>query len=330
MIDLSSHEMRVMYSFLREASELARRVQGGMTVERHTKGDLSPVTVADYAIQALAGQRLCGAFTGMTLVAEEDARALSAPEGAPVLERVVHFVSAFIEGATDAAVCEWIDRGAAEPGRVFWTLDPIDGTKGFLRGGQYAVALGLVEDGRPVLGGLACPALDAECAPKAGGGMVALARRGEGAWRCADLDGAPWRQLRVSECDDPRAARLMRSMEAAHTDTGQIDAIAREMGLAGEPVPMDSQAKFAVLAAGHGELLLRLLSPTRPDYKEKIWDHAGGAIVLEEAGGRVTDLYGKAQDFSHGRTLAANTGLLASNGALHDRALAAVRRVLAG
>ena len=89
-----------------------------------------------------------------------------------------------------------------------------------------------------------------------------------------------------------------------------------------------SQAKYAALAAGCAEIQLRLLSPTRLDYKEKIWDHAAGALVLEEAGGRVTDLYGAPLDFTRGRMLTANTGLLATNGAVHDAALAAVRQVL--
>ena len=80
---------------------------------------------------------------------------------------------------------------------------------------------------------------------------------------------------------------------------------------------MDSQAKYAVLAAGEGDVLLRLLSPSRPDSREKIWDQAAGSIVIEEAGGRITDLEGKPLDFSHGRTLAKNRGIIATNGHLH-------------
>jgi len=90
---------------------------------------------------------------------------------------------------------------------------------------------------------------------------------------------------------------------------------------------MDSQAKYAVLAAGAGELLFRLLSAAKPDYRERIWDQAAGSIVVEEAGGKVTDLDGKTLDFSRGRTLAANRGVVASNGLLHDAALAALAQV---
>jgi 3'(2'), 5'-bisphosphate nucleotidase len=90
---------------------------------------------------------------------------------------------------------------------------------------------------------------------------------------------------------------------------------------------MDSQAKYAVLAGGGGEIMLRLLSPGKEKYKERIWDQAAGAIILEEAGGKITDLYGKALDFGQGRSLINNTGVFASNGALHQAGLDAINAV---
>jgi 3'(2'), 5'-bisphosphate nucleotidase len=90
---------------------------------------------------------------------------------------------------------------------------------------------------------------------------------------------------------------------------------------------MDSQAKYAVLASGHGELYLRLLSPKRPDYREKIWDQAAGSLLVEEAGGTVTDLHGKSLDFAAGKTLANNRGILASNQHLHLQSVNALRAI---
>jgi 3'(2'), 5'-bisphosphate nucleotidase len=100
-----------------------------------------------------------------------------------------------------------------------------------------------------------------------------------------------------------------------------------KLGVQADPVPMDSQAKYAVLAAGGGDVILRLLSPSRPDYREKVWDQAAGSIVVEEAGGRVSDLDGKPLDFSHGRTLATNRGVLVTNGPLHDAFLAGLKEI---
>jgi 3'(2'), 5'-bisphosphate nucleotidase len=99
------------------------------------------------------------------------------------------------------------------------------------------------------------------------------------------------------------------------------------MGVEAEPVRLDSQAKYAILAAGAGDLLLRLISPKMPNYKEKIWDQAAGCLVAEEAGGKVTDLDGRSLDFTQGRTLANNRGILVSNTFLHGAALQAIEAI---
>jgi 3'(2'), 5'-bisphosphate nucleotidase len=70
-----------------------------------------------------------------------------------------------------------------------------------------------------------------------------------------------------------------------------------------------------------------LLSAKKPDYREKIWDQAAGSLIVEEAGGWVTDLDGKPLDFTAGRTLADNRGILATNGHLHPAALEALRAI---
>ncbi|MDX1429115.1 MAG: inositol monophosphatase family protein, partial [Rhodothermales bacterium] len=76
---------------------------------------------------------------------------------------------------------------------------------------------------------------------------------------------------------------------------------------------------------GDAEIYMRL--PTRADYVEKIWDHAAGMLVVEEAGGQVTDIDGKRLDFSHGDGLAENSGVIATNGKLHDAVIEALREV---
>ena len=216
-----------------------------------------------------------------------------------------------------------------KPTKEFWTLDPVAGTKGFLRGDQYAVALAYLRDGEVRVGVLGCPELAAGVVPDKGGeGSLLVARRGNGTFcRSLDDEQADWKALKVSEYSDVSRARLLRSVEKAHTDTGGIGQLVARLGITAKPVPMDSQAKYAVLAAGGGDVNLRLLSTSRPDYREKIWDQAAGSIVVEEAGGRVTDLSGKPLDFTHGRTLAENRGILATNGHLHSDLLDGLKRI---
>jgi 3'(2'), 5'-bisphosphate nucleotidase len=282
--------------------------------------------VADFASQALVGRLIGEAFPDDPLVGEEDSSALRGDIA--VLEHVTGFVRRFAHEATPDAVCAWIDRGSAAPGGRFWTLDPIDGTKGFLRGDQYAVALALVVDGAVQVGVLGCPRLSDACLPDYNGpGSLVAAGRGQGTWT-SPLEGERrFQRLYSSSQDDPSRARLLRSFEAGHTNVGQIDEFVRLLGVQAEPVRMDSQAKYAVLAAGQGELLVRLLSPSMPDYREKIWDQAAGALVIQEAGGAITDLDGVPLDFTTGRTLRRNRGVLASNGPLHPKALEALRQI---
>lgn len=319
---------------VREAAQLARRVQAEMVTDALTKGDKSPVTVGDFAAQALVAKRLSDALPGAKLIGEESAGELCLAEGRPnkaneTLSQVTRFVQTVIPEATPDSVCEWIDWGAGEPTAEFWTLDPIDGTKGFLRGDQYAVALALINKGKVEVGALGCPELAEGVSPSRGGpGSVLLAVRGEGtSVQPLDDDSDNWTPLHVSGASNPAETRVLRSVEKGHTNLGAIDHLAQAMGVTADPVGMDSQAKYAVLAAGGGEMLVRLLSPDRPDYREMIWDQAAGSIIVEEAGGRVTDLDGKPLDFSHGRTLAQNRGVLATNGHLHEAALAAVRDI---
>ncbi len=328
-MDVSKQESAFALSVIREASAICRRVQARMAVRGMAKNDLSPVTVADFCVQAYVGREIDERFPGAVLVAEERSEMLQRPDGAQMLELVTDFLRQSLNDATPEKTCEWIDHGAAEPGSRFWTLDPVDGTKGYLRGGQYAVALALIENGAVVLGALGCPNLGEYCTPESdGAGVLAVARRGEGAWRAPLNADAPFQPLRVSDCANPAQARTLRSYESGHTNTDQIEAVCARLGIAAEPVLMDSQAKYAVLAAGGGEMLFRMLSPKAPDYKEKIWDQAAGAIILEEAGGKITDLWGKPLDFSRGRTLSANTGVFASNGHLHRAGLDAIAAVL--
>lgn len=299
---------------------MAMAQQGAMAV---SKEDKSPVTVADFAAQAVVAFALAEAYGGDPLVGEEDAEALRAD--AALCTRVVeHVGKALGRAVAKDDVLRWLDRGGADGStRRHWVLDPVDGTKGFLRGGQYAIALALVEDGEVVVAALGCPAY----AHGAGEGLVLAASRGEGAFELATAASHDRRRLAVASARPFARVRLCESVESGHTDQQVSARIAAELGLAAEPVRMDSQAKYAAVARGDADLYLRL--PTRADYREKVWDHAAGVLVLHEAGGRATDVDGKELDFGLGRTLRDNRGVIASTGHAHDRVVEVVRSALA-
>lgn len=310
---------------LREAAALCSRVRADAPFL--TKSDSSPVTVADFAVQAVLARRWAAAVPGGVLVAEEDSRSLQGEAGRSMMTEVVRHVRSVFPGATAEDVQGWIDLGRGEPGTDFWTLDPMDGTKGFRRGGHYAVALARIRQGEVVMAGLACPTVGLPQIGLAAPGVLAVAAQGQGAW-ARGLEGGTWARLRVSTVDEAKTARVLRSVEGAHTDEDWLARILGDLGVVLPPRRMDSQAKYLVLAAGEAEWIFRLVPPGDRGHREQIWDQAAGALLVEEAGGRVTDLEGRPLDFGAGRRLDRNFGVLATNGRLHEAALATLQRVL--
>ena len=309
---------------VRSAVTLCSAAQGRLVAgETLTKGDDSPVTVADFAAQAVVVEALTARLGTIELVGEEDPADLESDEQSSLRDGVTALVAAQL--ARDVAagqVLEWIGVGGSD-GRSdrSWTLDPIDGTKGFLRGDQYAIALALIEDGEVVLGVLGCPNLPN---PDGSVGAVFLADDdGSVAYPGAATDPAA---VTVAEPSSLSEARFCESVESGHSSHDDAAEIAARLGIVAEPYRIDSQCKYAAVARGDASIYLRL--PTRPGYREKIWDHAAGKFVVERAGGVVTDVDGIPLDFRHGRRLEHNRGIVATDGRFHDQVIQTVRAVL--
>jgi len=311
---------------VRRAAVVCRSVQAALVAESTlSKKDKSPVTVADFASQAVVCAVLQEHLGAESVVGEEDSQELQSADNSALRSQVVAQVrSALGRDTTESAVMHWIDRGRGDArGGRYWTLDPIDGTKGFLRGEQYAIALALIEDGAVLFGVLGCPNLPHD----GGAGALFVAARGAGT-RVLDLWNAEdrGRAIHVGRPASARDARFCESVESGHSDQSESAEIAARLGITLEPYRIDSQCKYACVARADADIYLRL--PTRADYREKIWDHAAGMIAVECAGGRVTDIDGRPLDFTHGRTLDKNRGIIATCGSLHDEVLEAVAAVI--
>lgn len=337
-----SSQKQVAVDAVLNAAKLCQKVQADLVpTDAIQKTDRSPVTVADFGSQALICKALGDAFPEAVIVAEEDAASLKA--NSPLLARVATYVHHFDEAATADNVCAWIDRGTGEVGESFWTLDPIDGTKGFLRRAQYAIALALIVNGEVTLGVLACPnlphQLDSTVArgkpgprgaskPVEARGCLFVAVRGEGT---AMYSLGSWAQASQTYLGEARvsadAHRFAESFESSHGDSDAHAEIANQLGITAPPVQMDSQAKYGILARGEAAVYLRLPNPASPDYRECIWDHAAGLIVVEEAGGTVTDAHGAPLNFLTGRRMVNNRGIVATNGKRHQQVLDAIPRL---
>jgi 3'(2'), 5'-bisphosphate nucleotidase len=320
-------ERRVAVEAVIKACRLCSAVQAAHLADGVLdKEDKSPVTVADFGAQAVVSDHLAATFPHDPLVGEEDSALLRRLENATIKETVLKHVRMIAPHLKEKETFAAIDRGNAEGGSKgrFWTLDPIDGTKGFLRGDQYAVALALIEDGQVRLGVLGCPSLPI-VSLEGQGGSVFVAVRGQGAAIRA-IDQVQEKAIRVADIASPSEALFCESFESSHSSHDDMGEIVKLLGVKRPPLRMDSQAKYGILARGDGTVYLRL--PTKKSYVEKIWDHAAGCILVEEAGGKVTDLNGNPLDFSQGKTLVKNKGVIATNGKLHDVVMKAVKSVI--
>lgn len=341
-----SKELRIASLAVQRATLLTQKVFHDTAKGTVSKDDASPVTIGDFGAQALIISALKHAFPSDEVVGEEEAStlrsdsALSARIWSLVKEAKLSDEAAEAELGTiqdEDAMLKAIDAGNSAGGKKgrFWALDPIDGTKGFLRAGQYAVCLGLIEDGEVKVGVLGCPNLPVDnnaplSADTEGGqrGVLFAGVLGYGAYSAPLGAGglehnSPIKMRPVSDLAD---ATFCESVEAGHSSHGDQAEIAKKLGITKESVRMDSQAKYASIARGAGDVYLRL--PTRKDYVEKIWDHAAGDLIVREAGGEVTDVTGKRLDFSQGRTLKVNKGVVAAPKAVHGEVLAVVKSVL--
>ncbi|TEB17863.1 3',5'-bisphosphate nucleotidase [Coprinellus micaceus] len=339
-------EEKVVIAAVRRACALTSSVfEKLIKNETLVKGDKSPVTVGDFAAQALISTILHNTFPNDPIVGEEDASDLRIESGKLMRERIVELANDALTaplaagdnvawgigpGAhrTSDEILEAIDRGnhPGGPNGRMWTIDPIDGTKGFLRGEQYAVCVSLIVDATVQVGVIGCPNLLVDPSdPSKGTGAIFSAVRGAGA-RQFTLEGTDPVSLSIPKTE-VEGLKFLESVEAAHSSHSFNDRVTEVLGVQAAHVRMDSQAKYAALCRGEGGAYLRM--PTVVGYKEKIWDHAPGEVLVVEAGGIVTDSRGELLNFGVGRTLGENFGVIAAGRDVHPKVIAGVQQVQA-
>jgi HAL2 family 3'(2'),5'-bisphosphate nucleotidase len=316
-------ELNVALAAVNKASALCSQVQQNLvTSETIIKKDKSPVTVADLGSQAVICLELLKHFGNDPIVAEEDVDTLR--DNQTLSSRVHELVTTQLSGISHTQMVEAIALGKQNVDftKRYWTIDPIDGTKGFLRKEQYAIALALIDHGQVVLGVLGCPNYAFDPDQPSGPGSIFYSVKGQGA--CArSIDTCKKREITTDNISEGRQAKFCESVESAHASHEEHAQIATALNISTPPFRIDSQAKYAAVARGDASIYLRL--PRSSSYREKIWDHAAGAAIVEQAGGRVSDFSGKPLDFTCGETLEKNVGILATNGIIHEQVLDAIR-----
>ncbi|KAJ0246203.1 hypothetical protein HA466_0177630 [Hirschfeldia incana] len=355
-VEFLATEMDTAVRVVHLASSLCVKVQEKLRLPSSTNGqvkskdDDSPVTVADWGVQAIVSWVLAQVFGGqnLSIVAEEDTESLSKAESLGLLGAVSSAVNEALSEASSyglpkpdkaletADILEAIGRcnSLGGPKGRHWVLDPVDGTLGFVRGDQYAVALALIENGKVLLGVLGCPnypvkkeGLSNGCNQPGDKGCVMYAKRGSGqAWMQPLIPGGYPESatlLKVSSVDDPVLATVCEPVERANSNHLFTAGLTSSMGVRKKPMRVYSMVKYAAIACGDAEVFMKF---AQSSYKEKIWDHAAGVVIVEEAGGVVTDAGGRNLDFSKGVYLEGlDRGIIACSGqVLHEKLIGAV------
>ncbi|KAK6521101.1 hypothetical protein TWF506_001335 [Arthrobotrys conoides] len=335
-------ERRIAELAVQRAAILSKAVYNSKVKGTVEKSDNSPVTIADFGAQALVFASLHNNFPDDNIIGEEDSGDLRSNKelASLVFKAITEAVYSNTTGQSssesnssnelgvikdETEMLDLIDKGDCTDsgkGRV-WALDPIDGTKGFLRGGQYAIALGLLVDGVVQVGVLGCPNLGED------GGVLLSAVKGQGTVvrpLTSDFSTLPDpSRVTMNPITTPSEATFCEGVETGHSNHNLQAKIAAGLGITKPSVRYDSQAKYAALALGEAEIYLRL--PSSMKYEEKIWDHAAGSLVVEEAGGVAFDMYGDKLDFTTGRTFKRNKGVIVMPKAIQEDVVRVVREV---
>ncbi|KAK6852449.1 3'-5'-bisphosphate nucleotidase [Apiospora arundinis] len=345
-------ELRTAFAVIRQAAKLSQAVISAEDKGVIEKDDLSPVTVADFAIQALLTATIHGAFPNDRFVGEETSADLRA--NPVLLERVWALLrrldddvaqgSCKIPESPDQA-CEMIDwcgsgvPGGPESGRV-WVFDPIDGTKTFVQGQAYAINVALLEGGKQVLSAVGCPTLPADpqghfsndTVDPTGRGSLISAVRGYGTF-VRPLFGSP-EELeghRIQPQPDTASLAGLRGVTCFKTLASGVDdcheLIMTKLGIEfpGSDL-LGWVPRWVTLGLGVANVTVWVYK--KRERHGKLWDHAGAMLLFEEVGGKITDIDGKDIDLTVGRIMSANCGFVAAPKNVHSEVLKAVQETL--
>ena len=315
--------MQPILAAARDAAQLCRLVQDKYLVAsaKASGAGTEPVTIADYGSQAIICRALQAHYPDDAVVAEESGEQFLQLVSAEQREQVLSLLAQILrEPVSEAELVAWLDFGVGRSAARTWVIDPIDGTKGFLARRHYVIAVGLLRAGQVSEGIVAAPGYK--------GGEGALFYTRDGASYRAPLSAGAGERVTVSQRHAVDDYVAVQSYERYHASKSRMGRARDYAGLgAVRLLELDSMEKYALVACGDADLYMRL-PRAGSAYAHKIWDHAAGVALVQNAGGTVTDLDGGPLDFSQGETLP-NAGLIASNGAHHGRVVAAVQRVMA-
>lgn len=352
-------ELNIAKLAVRRASILSKKISDEIKlnqIDGINKNDNSPVTIGDFGSQSIIINSILKNFPNDLIVGEEDSKLIKSDKSlSESIFKHIKLIESLdsknneILGEINSIdhMCDSIDNGNSKggPNGRIWALDPIDGTKGFLRGDQFAVCLALIVDGKVKLGVIGCPNLPNDLSNDSLSSSSAKNTEKGGIFYATENNGSFYQPLTIDfeskeyeEIDDSKAVKISlnnnksfenaivcEGVEKGHSSHNLQSLIKSNLNINSNSLHLDSQAKYCALSRGDAEIYLRL--PKDLNYREKIWDHAAGNILIKESFGIVTDIFGNELDFGCGRTLN-SLGIIASSKNLHSDIIKTVKSII--
>lgn len=320
---------RECISAVSTACQMTRKAQcAALKVAQYKKSDSSPVTATDFAVQALINRKLGCLYEDIAILAEESSKELK--KKSDLVSAICNMLHFDWPNASTSELFSAIDLGSDKSQKDrYWTLDPIDGTKGFIRGGQYAIALAFIDKGEVTKAIMGCPNLSVSSGSSpdkvSETGSIFFSIKGTGSWIIPD-DLSTFEPTQVfSKAEKSSEIRICGSVEPLHSVTKKNDQIAKALNKKNHKLKIDSQCKYTIVSRGQADAFIRL--PTDRYYVEKIWDHAAGFLIATEAGAVVSDADGKDLNFSDGEEMRGNQGIVCANSFYHGQIIDTIKEL---
>jgi 3'-phosphoadenosine 5'-phosphosulfate (PAPS) 3'-phosphatase len=292
-------EIQIIVKIIRNAIRITEwfKKEGFKT---YIKQDQSPVTLADYASQIYLISNLKELYPKNSVIAEET----FSSELNNYTEKMIQSCYNKLNLSLKPNIKEILNyRGPNS--KIRWSIDPIDGTKGYQKGLSYAIGIGMISNQEKKLSIIGVPNYNKE------GVAIFIAKKGEGA--LASYGGKEYVPIKVSETRDVKKSLLCHSL---HYDEPWVMKLANKLGIE-KYIQIDSMAKFCMVADSSADVYIKPMSMDR----SFIWDFLPGDLLVMEAGGKVTDLKGRFPKYIENKCVISSPGLIASNGNFHQEIL---------
>jgi len=296
-------ELSLAVNLVKQASKITEwfRIKNSSSF---IKKDDSPVTLADFASQIFIISNIKKDFPEDQIIAEEESGVFLDSDAENIIKKCYTSLNITFKENLEETLNY---RGSSSKRQ--WTVDPIDGTKGFQKSLAYAIGMGFMVQAEPTICAIGVPNYKNSLL------TIFSAEKNHGAK--VSYGDQNFTKINVSNKKEIKNFRICHSL---HYNEPWVLNFARSLGVTNF-IPLDSMAKLCMVADGSSELYIKPMNMQR----SFTWDFLPGELLVNEAGGMITDIRGNPIQYVNDKCKITAPGLIASNGIRHEELLNALK-----